>query len=1404
MWQGLPNSSAAVSTAALNAPHLEDKVLLKSARHWDRYHLQFVNSIYKMVALPRDELGVVFGYLTGPDLAVAEVSSSSSSNSVIPGRWRLSRRSPSFALQFVLISLQLVCKAWRDNIAIGGSSLWMQACYRSYRQWAREPSSIISDLSLREDAANTSAPAASAVAKQIFARRQLLKLLCDRLVRAAACDPVSRLFILRKAYALGVESLQPLADLIESGGVHAGASGSEPPYRKTEQYYARQLMRRANHRRVAAAMCALHMQAEYHEARAETRRSGSPAAASPAAAGRPSATSVPAAPSASSAPTAADDIGLTPSPCMEDGFILLAQWHDPLLTAREIRLELDDIARLVRAEIVRVSNKGSSGNAAAAATLHPPSSSSSVTSSDHASSAAAPMLPNGVSVREALLAVNRVLFSLPQAQAHSPGLDSREGNCNCGGIGGDHDHDGGVNDGAEGGGLGFHPPHMHKQYLQHMSQLHQATDGGNGSAGACQASNLEPAAVPPPQNAEAMLRSTFYRPQNSFIDCVLRHRTGLPIALSCVYEAVCRRIGLQHIKPVGMPGHFLLKHDPPNCRPGPDAGMASLLAAAAGGAGAADPFPAPASTDIYPNTDPSTALPFADDTEVFIDPYHLGAFWTRAQLQLHKVRSSGMMVADAADPRILAVTPLTQVWARAMINLESVFESAGDYESLVEIRSLVIWSNEAFFNATAMASIPDHAVSAAYSALRRSAEESRRVTLRSLGPRAAQLSQLGMGASQGVRICATTDREDIAEVARACSDMCMAEAQGGLAASGASSGPASQHHGGIGMAGVQGAAAAGVASLGMATRIRNGTLAVANDINRKRFEFAKALYQLQQLHGQGVGNGAGGHEVSTSSQSSASTGPQPLSPLPHSHDPPDWIKRAVACLHLLSHPHPVIGSPSRDNMPLGLVTSGAAAVLTSQKSGPEARREGLRQSLFHKVLGVLLGDKVHAARGSSSDGGDDVHSTGTVPSGVAASAAASAGLSTSASIDDVFGDGTDVAAPDADVPSRSASSAASPQPAAQHPPSSMTSTVAAAVVATASGGSGNGSDAALVTNLFLRAIALVAPASQPPSISAPAAASGAAGAPSSSISAPPSTSTADGIVFRRNLGLGADRSVKCQGHGQPYASPNFQVGDIVRLSQHSDYGPCRGVIIAWQRCSCERLPEGSSRFAIQQDEAIEAEVQNGAGPIYHILLHQRNANSLGDDDDGDDDKADEAVSTSSPCLVPAVVAERDLTAATATFSVGDGDDAWDGTHNAIAQATSTTAPPAPADAFSIGGADTAGSAAHADVQLAGIDQEQPGAQEGMSVRVTDAAAGSNSQRHESTGASSADKARGGVPHVSHPELWRYFNEGPVSRRALTEQAEGGGGSRATSHIHRVNDVWRYVPNAEVALQYPDC
>ncbi|MFT5441445.1 MAG: regulator of sirC expression with transglutaminase-like and TPR domain [Myxococcota bacterium] len=52
-------------------------------------------------------------------------------------------------------------------------------------------------------------------------------------------------------------------------------------------------------------------------------------------------------------------------------------------------------------------------------------------------------------------------------------------------------------------------------------------------------------------------RDDYYDPRNSYLDCVLDRRTGIPITLSVLWMTVAEKVGLD-VYGVGFPGHFLV------------------------------------------------------------------------------------------------------------------------------------------------------------------------------------------------------------------------------------------------------------------------------------------------------------------------------------------------------------------------------------------------------------------------------------------------------------------------------------------------------------------------------------------------------------------------------------------------------------------------------------------------------------------------------------------------------------------------------------------------------------------------------------------------------------------------------------------------------------------------------
>ena len=57
-------------------------------------------------------------------------------------------------------------------------------------------------------------------------------------------------------------------------------------------------------------------------------------------------------------------------------------------------------------------------------------------------------------------------------------------------------------------------------------------------------------------------QDNYYDPENSYLNRVLERKTGIPITLSIVYMEVGRRLGLI-LNGIGLPGHFILRHGPP-------------------------------------------------------------------------------------------------------------------------------------------------------------------------------------------------------------------------------------------------------------------------------------------------------------------------------------------------------------------------------------------------------------------------------------------------------------------------------------------------------------------------------------------------------------------------------------------------------------------------------------------------------------------------------------------------------------------------------------------------------------------------------------------------------------------------------------------------------------------------
>lgn len=55
----------------------------------------------------------------------------------------------------------------------------------------------------------------------------------------------------------------------------------------------------------------------------------------------------------------------------------------------------------------------------------------------------------------------------------------------------------------------------------------------------------------------------YFDPQNSYLNRVLDRKLGIPISLSVLYLLIAKRLSLEGVRGVGVPGHFMLKYKDP-------------------------------------------------------------------------------------------------------------------------------------------------------------------------------------------------------------------------------------------------------------------------------------------------------------------------------------------------------------------------------------------------------------------------------------------------------------------------------------------------------------------------------------------------------------------------------------------------------------------------------------------------------------------------------------------------------------------------------------------------------------------------------------------------------------------------------------------------------------------------
>lgn len=133
----------------------------------------------------------------------------------------------------------------------------------------------------------------------------------------------------------------------------------------------------------------------------------------------------------------------------------------------------------------------------------------------------------------------------------------------------------------------------------------------------------------------------YYDPRNSYLDDVLRRKTGIPITLSVVMIEVARRLGVR-VSGVGMPGHFLV----------------------------------------------GSHAPIGKIPDFFIDPFHGGAVMDVDGCRRLFERVTGS--AASFDTRFLASLHPIAIVERALGNLKGLFaasDSLRDLRSVMTLRS---------------------------------------------------------------------------------------------------------------------------------------------------------------------------------------------------------------------------------------------------------------------------------------------------------------------------------------------------------------------------------------------------------------------------------------------------------------------------------------------------------------------------------------------------------------------------------------------------------------------------------------------------------------------------------------------------------------------------------------------
>jgi regulator of sirC expression with transglutaminase-like and TPR domain len=125
----------------------------------------------------------------------------------------------------------------------------------------------------------------------------------------------------------------------------------------------------------------------------------------------------------------------------------------------------------------------------------------------------------------------------------------------------------------------------------------------------------------------------YYDPRNSYLNEVLEHRTGIPIALAAVAIGVGTRAGLD-VRGVGLPGHFICKV-------------------------------------------------IEEGEEILVDAFHGGRFLSYTDCENLVRQVTGMPFE--ATPELLQPTPLQSIVVRMLTNLKAIYGQHQDFTRSIRV-----------------------------------------------------------------------------------------------------------------------------------------------------------------------------------------------------------------------------------------------------------------------------------------------------------------------------------------------------------------------------------------------------------------------------------------------------------------------------------------------------------------------------------------------------------------------------------------------------------------------------------------------------------------------------------------------------------------------------------------------